>query len=86
MIEKDRESSKAITGQVKKVPPLASRTPTMEQIHTMNTDDLVRLLLGPEMTKPVNAPMRQQIIKILQERKGNSFVQSLLGGKTTGGK
>ena len=85
MIEKDRESKPA-SSPIKKSPPVATKTPTMEQLHTMNTDDLVRLLMSPDMTKPVNAPMRQQIIKILQERKGNAFVQSLLGGKTAGKK
>jgi hypothetical protein len=33
----------------------------------------------------MNAPLRQQIIKILQEREGNAFVQRLLG-KNAGGK
>lgn len=51
----------------------------------MKTDELVKLLLSPELAKPVNAPLRQQIIKILQEREGNAFVQRLLG-KGAGGK
>jgi hypothetical protein len=35
-------------------------------------------------TKPVNAPLRQQIIKLLQEREGNAFVQRLLGKPAPG--
>ncbi len=58
---------------------ISSRTPTMEQLYTMKTDDLVKLLLSPELTKPVNAPLRQQIIRILQQREGNAFIQRLLG-------
>ncbi len=83
MPEKDFESktSKLIV----KTTPITSRTPTMEQLYSMKTDDLVKLLLGPELAKPVNAPLRQQIIKILQEREGNAFVQRLLG-KGAGGK
>lgn len=62
-----------------------SSPPTKEQLRTMTTDQLVRMLMGPELAKPVNAPLRQQVIKILQEREGNAFVQRLLGkgsGKT----
>jgi hypothetical protein len=57
----------------------------MELLYSMKTDELVKLLLSPELAKPVNAPLRQQIIKILQEREGNAFVQRLLG-KGAGGK
>lgn len=46
---------------------------------------IIKLLLSPELAKPVNTPLRQQIISILQQRKGNAFVQHLLG-KGAGGK
>lgn len=45
----------------------------------MSTDELVKLLMSPEMSRPMNEPIRQQIIMILQEREGNAFVQRLLG-------
>jgi hypothetical protein len=45
----------------------------------------MKFLLSPELAKPVNAPLRQQIIKILQQWEGNAFVQRLLG-KGAGGK
>ncbi len=83
MPEKEYESK--TTKPVSKVIPPASKTPTMEQLYSMRTDELVKLLLSPELAKPVNAPLRQQIIKILQEREGNAFVQRLIG-KTAGGK
>jgi hypothetical protein len=70
----------------KKHLPIASQHPKMDQLNTTKTDDLVKLLLSHDMAKPTNAILRQQIIKILQERKGNAFVQSLLEGKTSGGK
>ncbi len=86
MPEKDREISKASLSQVKRAPQTSSKTPNMEQLVTKSTDELIRLLVSPDMNIPVNAPIRQLIIKILQERKGNAFVQTLLGGKTAGGK
>lgn len=84
MAEKDYESKKSTTSQVKITPEVAIKTPTREQLVTRTTDELIRQLLSPGMNTPVNASLRQLIIKILQERKGNAFVQSLLGGKTTG--
>ena len=86
MAEKDREISKAALSQVKRVPQTSSKTQNMEQLLTRSTDELIRVLMSPDMNMPVNAPLRQLIIKILQERKGNAFVQTLLGGKTAGGK
>jgi hypothetical protein len=62
-----------------KVVPSSTRTHTMEQLHTMTTDELVKLLMSAEMTRPMNAAVREQIIRILQEREGNAFVQRLLG-------
>lgn len=62
-----------------------SSPPTKEQLRTMTTDQLVRMLMSPEMSKPANALLRQQVIKLLQEREGNAFVQRLMGkssGKT----
>jgi hypothetical protein len=62
-----------------KVVPPRTRTPSMEQLHTMTTDELVKLLLSPEIARPMNAVLREQIIRILQQREGNAFVQRLLG-------
>jgi hypothetical protein len=63
-------------------PPLtSSQHPTMEQLNAMKTDAIVMLLLSHEMAKPANVILRQQIIKILQERKGYVFVNSLLKGR-----
>ena len=56
-----------------------SRPPTLEQLRGMTTDELVKLLMSSEMAQPANEHLRQQIIKILQEREGNAFVQRLLG-------
>lgn len=46
---------------------------TMEQLHTMRTDELVKLLLSPELAKPVNAPLRQQVIKSLSVKPTHQF-------------
>ncbi|MCI0527507.1 MAG: hypothetical protein L0Y56_08710, partial [Nitrospira sp.] len=59
--------------------PSPMHPPTREQLRAKTTDELVKLLMSPEMAKPMNAALRQQIIKILQEREGNAFVQRLLG-------
>ncbi len=83
MPEKEFETKP--TKPVSRVIPISSLPPTMEQLQTMRTDELVKLLMSPELAKPVNAPLRQQIIKILQRREGNAFVQRLLG-KGAGGK
>ena len=77
MPEKEFETRSA--KPVSKPPIISSRPPTMEQLYTMRTDELVKLLLSPELARSMNAPMRQLIIKILQEREGNAFVQRLLG-------
>ncbi|HEY9206936.1 MAG TPA: hypothetical protein VIO58_13570 [Candidatus Methanoperedens sp.] len=73
------------TKPISRVIPIFSRPPTMEQLQTIRTDELVKLLMSPELAKPVNAPLRQQIIRILQLREGNAFIQRLLG-KGAGGK
>ncbi|MFY1112651.1 MAG: hypothetical protein AB3K77_13370 [Methanosarcinaceae archaeon] len=62
-----------------KEPPSVSHPPTKDQLHSMTTDELVRMLLSLELALPANAPVRQQIIIILQEREGNAFVERLLG-------
>lgn len=67
------------TNPVSKPPPEVSHPPKMEQLHTMTTEELVELLMSPELARSMNAPVRQQIIKVLQEREGNAFVQRLLG-------
>jgi hypothetical protein len=59
--------------------PISSKTPTLEQLLAMTSDQLIKMLLSPDMARSENAPLRQQIIRLLQERKGNAFVQSLLG-------
>lgn len=83
MAEKDREISKAALSQIRRVPQTSSKTQNMEQLLTRSTDELIRVLMSPDMNMPVNVPLRQLVIKILQERKGNAFVQALLG-KTSG--
>jgi hypothetical protein len=82
MPEKEFENQpiKSIT----KHPPISSKTPTLEQLLAMPSDQLIKMLLSPEIAKSENAPLRQQIIRLLQEKKGNAFVQSLLGGKSSG--
>jgi hypothetical protein len=77
------------TKTIKPVPkphPIISRSSTMDQLLAMTTDQLIKMLLSPDMARPENASTRQQIIKILQERKGNAFVQSLLEEKPHKGK
>jgi hypothetical protein len=76
---KELESLGKSKSPAPKVAPSSIRTPTMEQLKAMTTDELVKLLMSPEMSRSVNAPLREQIIKILQEREGNAFVQRLLG-------
>jgi hypothetical protein len=63
-----------------------SHHPTKDQLQYLTSEQLIKMLLSPEMERSENAPLRQQIIKILQERKGNAFVQNLLVGKTSSGK
>lgn len=63
--------------------PTSSKSPTVDQLSIMTTDQLVKMLSSPDMGKSEKTTVRQQIIKLLQERKGNSFVQSLLGAKTS---
>lgn len=58
--------------------PSHRRTPAMEQLNTMTTDDLVKLLMSPDMAKPMHQPLRQLVIQILQQREGNAFVQRAL--------
>ncbi len=82
---KDHELENKTPAPVRKVIQSVSKTPTMEQLQAMTTDQLVKLLMSPELAKPVNSILRQQVIKFLQEREGNAFVQRLLG-KTAPGK
>ena len=82
MPEKDFEAK--TTKPISRVIPASTRIPNMEQLNAMKTDELVKLLLGPELAKPVNAVLRQQIIKLLQEREGNAFVQRLIGKPAPG--
>jgi hypothetical protein len=85
MFMKDQEHESKTPAPVRKVIQSVSKTPTMEQLKSMTTDQLVKLLLSPELAKSANAPLRQQVIQILQEREGNAFVQRLIG-KTVPGK
>jgi hypothetical protein len=48
-------------------------------LKAMTTDELVKLLMSPEMARLMNEPIRQQIIKILQEREGNAFCPAPIG-------
>ena len=65
----EKEFETKITKPVTKPHPIIFRSPTLEQLLAMTTDQLVRMLLSPEMARSENA-----------------FMQSLLGGKTAGGK
>lgn len=76
---KELDSPSKSTNPTNKAIPSPTRAPTMEQLRAMSTDELVKMLLSPEIAKPMNAPLRQQIITILQQREGNAFVQRLLG-------
>lgn len=69
---------------VSRIIPISTPIPAIEQLQTMRTDELVKLFLSPEMSKPVNAAIRQQIITFLQKREGNAFVQRLLGKPAPG--
>jgi len=81
---KDHELESNTPAPVRKVIQSVSKNPTMEQLQAMTTDQLVKLLLSPDMAKPVNSVLRQQVIKFLQEREGNAFVQRLLGKPAPG--
>jgi hypothetical protein len=76
---KEFEYMKKEANPVSEAPPKVTHPPKMEQLRTMRTEELVKLLMSPELAQPVNAVLRQQIIEILQEREGNAFVQRLLG-------
>ncbi len=79
---KEHETESKSAAPVSKAIPPASRSNTMEQLRTKTTDELVKMLMSPDMSRPANAELRQKIIKLLQEREGNAFVQRLLGKKT----
>lgn len=64
---------------VSKTPSKVSHPPKMAQLHAMSTEELVKMLMNPELARSMNIALRQQIVKILQEREGNAFVQRLLG-------
>jgi hypothetical protein len=61
--------------------PSSTRPPTKEQLLALSTDELVKMLLNPDLFRAANESRRRQIIRILQEREGNAFVQRLLGKK-----
>lgn len=61
-------------------PPQPSVTSlTVAQLRGKATDDLIKLLMSPELPQSANDPIRQQVISIIQEREGNEFVNRLLG-------
>lgn len=76
---KVKEYEKKTSSLIRKVVQESLHSPTKEQIRSMATDELVRLIMSPEMARPANATVRQQIVEILQEREGNAFVERLLG-------
>lgn len=55
--------------------PMVSKSPRLEQLCSMTTDHLVRMLQSSEHARLENTPLGQQIIKILQEREGNAFLR-----------
>ena len=55
----EKEFETRSTKPVSKPPIISSGPPTMEQLHTMRTEELVKLLLSPELARSMNAPMRQ---------------------------
>jgi hypothetical protein len=57
----------------------ASSQPIKEPLHTMTPDQLARMLMSADMSKPANASKRHQVIKQHQEREGNAFVDRLIG-------
>lgn len=85
MPEKEFQQPKDAKPIIKR-PTISSKSPTLEQLNAMTNEQLIKMLLSPEIARPENAQLRQRIIVILQERKGNVFVQNLLGGKTNIGK
>ena len=76
---KELEYMKKDANSVSEAPPKVSHPPKVAQLRTMSTEELVKLLMSPELARSVNAVLRQQIIEILQEREGTAFVQRLLG-------
>ncbi|CAG0963519.1 MAG: hypothetical protein OIN86_10605 [Candidatus Methanoperedens sp.] len=82
MKEPEHETKKEST--VRKVIQSTAAPKGMEQLHAMSTNELVKMLMSPELAKPVDAVLRQQIIKLLQEREGNAFVQRLIGKPGSG--
>ena len=82
----EKEFETKATKPIVKRPQISSKTPTLDQLNAITSEQLIKMLLSPDMAKSENAPVRQRIITILQERKGNAFVQNLLGGKTSSGK
>lgn len=82
MKELEPESKKEAT--VRKVIQSTSPPQSLDQLHAMSTDELVKILMSHKLAKPANVVLRQQIIKILQEREGNAFVQRLIGKPAPG--
>jgi len=81
---KELESRSKSPSPPSKAVPSTTHPPTVEQLRAMATSELVKMLLSPEMSRPMNSVLREQIIRVLQEREGNAFVQGLL--RTAAGK
>jgi hypothetical protein len=76
---KELESRGKSTNPASKGAPSTNRPPpTVEQLRAMPTDELVKMLMSPDMARPMNESLRQLIIRVLQQREGNIFVQRLL--------
>ena len=82
---KELESSSKAKKPTSKAAPSVSGPPTKEQLRTMTTDELVKMLMSLDMAQPMNQPLCQMVIQILQQREGNAFVQRLFGKPTTQG-
>ena len=82
---KEFEASEKLNKPATKENPTIHHIPTMEELKSMSAENLVKMIMSPDMAKSMNQPLRQMIILILQQREGNAFVQHLLG-KPTGTK
>jgi len=58
-------------------PPALSLTDA--HLRTLNTDELIKLLMTPNLKQPANASVRQRVIGLLNEREGSDFVRRVLG-------
>jgi hypothetical protein len=59
---KELEYMKKEANPVSKAPQKVSHPPKTEQLRTMTTEELVKLLMSPELAQPVNAALRQYVL------------------------